>query len=71
MFKPSGGPQARASLPIVLVRCRDYLPVLTYWMQSPWFLNVVPSARVSCCQPSFLQALALPAWVTLNRLSVY
>jgi hypothetical protein len=32
-----------------------YLPVLTYWMQSPWFVKVEPSARVSSCQPSFLQ----------------
>jgi hypothetical protein len=66
----SFGPLARASLRIVLVRCRPYLPVLTYWMQSPWFLNVEPSARVRDCQPSFLQALALPARLTLNRLTL-
>lgn len=32
------------------------MPVLTYWMQSPWFLKVVPSGRVSSCQPSFFYA---------------
>src|SRR4051794_30301246 len=35
-----------------------YLPVLTYWMQSPWFLKVEPSARVAVCQPLFLHAFA-------------
>src|SRR5689334_8497138 len=24
-----------------------YLPVFTYWMQSPWFLKVLPSARTA------------------------
>src|SRR5206468_5856612 len=32
----------------------SYLPVLTYWMQSPWFLNDEPSARVRSIQPPFL-----------------
>ena len=33
-----------------------YLPVLTYWMQSPWFLNVESSARVMVTQPPFLHS---------------
>src|SRR5438093_2931354 len=41
-----------------------YLPVLTYWMQSPWFLNDVPLARVRSAQPPFLHSsffVATPA----------
>lgn len=37
-----------------LSRLNHYLPVFTYWMQSPWFLKVLPSARVKLCQPPFL-----------------
>ena len=33
---------------------RAYLPVFTYWMQSPWFLKVVPFARTSVIQPPSL-----------------
>src|SRR5581483_8531796 len=40
-------------------RERSYLPVLTYWTQSPWFLKVEPSARVRVCQPLPLQSSLL------------
>jgi hypothetical protein len=33
-----------------------YLPVFTYWMQSPWFLNVRGALKVF--QPSFLHWFA-------------
>jgi hypothetical protein len=33
---------------------QDYLPVLAYWMQSPWFLKGVLLARTKFCQPPFL-----------------
>ena len=38
-------------------------PVLTYWMQSPWFLNARASARARFFQPLSLQALASVASV--------
>lgn len=34
----------------------DYLPVLTYWMHWPWFLNEEPSARFTDCQLPVLQS---------------
>ena len=45
-----------SSRPVGLIRCWAYLPVLTYWMQSPWRVKIEPSAHVKPCQPSFLQA---------------
>ena len=48
-------PLARASLRNALVRSRAYWPVLTYWMQSPWFLKDVKSLRTRFCHAPFLQ----------------
>src|SRR5205823_776046 len=31
--------------------CETYLPVLKYWMQSPWFLKVELSVLVTTSQP--------------------
>jgi hypothetical protein len=39
--------QGIAASPSLVVELNlTYLPVFTYWMQSPWFLKVLPSARV-------------------------
>src|SRR5256885_12221550 len=49
-----------------------YLPVFTYWMQSPWFLKDEPSARSRSFQPPDLQlflslvAAASPRWTLLT-----
>ena len=37
----------------------SYLPVLTYCMQSPWFLKVLPSGRTLVVHPPFLHCAAV------------
>src|SRR3546814_18893553 len=49
-------PQARHRAFVRRAVARGYLPVFRYWMQSPWFLNSLPSVRSRDSQPPFLQA---------------
>ena len=36
------------------IGCAPYLALFTNWMQSPWFLKVVPSERTVRVHPPFL-----------------
>lgn len=55
-WMPSGGGREERPNRSPRYPCSDYLPVLTYWMQSPWLRKLLPSACRTVIHPSFLHS---------------